>query len=227
MIDWETVQIGVKPKRLLHDLRGKRFGRLIVLDYYGISKKKQIFWKCICDCGNETIVKTADLNCGGKKSCGCYRREVGHSNYKYGARTNKLYHVWRGMKARCFNRNSPSYIHYGGRGITVCDEWANDFEAFSSWAMSNGYQENLSIDRIDVNGNYCPQNCRWATIEEQNNNKRSNFYITAKGKTQTLSQWCKEYNADRDQVRGYMRKYDFLEALERSVNSYECRQHSC
>ena len=209
----ETVRVGMKPKRLLHDLHGKRFGKLTVIEYYGISNKKQIYWKCICDCGNEVFVKTTDLNCGLQKSCGCYRLEVGHLNYKYGCRNNRLYRIWRGMKARCFNANSKNYKLYGGRGITICDEWANDFEAFSAWALENGYEDNLSIDRKNTDGNYEPNNCEWATVEHQNNNKRNNVLITEGGKTQTLAQWCDEYNADRDKVKYYMKKYSFLEAL--------------
>lgn len=211
------IDVGKKPKRLLYDLKGQRFYRLTVVDYYGISDKKQIYWKCLCDCGNEILVKTADLRCGGMKSCGCWRREVGHNNFKYDCKNNRLYHIWRGMKARCFNKNNANFPRYGGRGITVCEEWKDDFSSFSSWAYSNGYSDELSIDRIDFDGNYCPENCRWATLTEQNNNKSNNFYITENGRTQTLAEWCKEFNADRDKVKYYMKKQPFLEALKRST----------
>lgn len=209
--------VGKKPKRLLHDLKGKNFHMLTVVEYYGVSEKKQIYWRCVCDCGNEILVKTSDLNQGSIKSCGCWRRKVGHNNYKFGCRNNRLYHIWRGMKARCYNPNSPSYKYYGGRGIEVCDEWKNDFSSFQTWAMNNGYADDLSIDRIDFNGNYCSDNCRWETSTSQNNNKRNNVYLTLGDRTQTLAQWCREFNADRDKVKYYMKNYSFLEALERGA----------
>lgn len=209
--------IGKKPKRLLHNLQGKKFHKLTVIEYYGISDKKQIYWRCICDCGNEILVKTADLNNGAMKSCGCWRREVGHNNFKYGCKTNRIYHIWRGMKARCFNKNNPNYPRYGGRGIIVCDEWKDNFDSFRLWAVTNGYSDELSIDRIDFDGNYCPENCRWATTTEQNNNKSNNAYFTENGKTQTLAEWCKEFNADRDRVKYYMKKHPFIEALKRGI----------
>jgi hypothetical protein len=104
------------------------------------------------------------------------------------------------MKERCYNKNNKSYNDYGGRGIKVCDEWKNDVNAFVKWAIDNGYKEDLTIDRIDVNGDYCPENCRWVTMKEQGNNKRKNHLITYNGKIQTLSQWCDELNLNRNMV---------------------------
>lgn len=145
---------------------------LDVIKYYGLSTKKQIYWLCSCDCGNKVYVKTTDLTHGIKKSCGCLQLISGHSNYKYGCRTNRLYTIWKGMKARCLNINDKYYYLYGGKGISICKEWINDFASFQLWALNNGYADNLSIDRIDSNGNYEPNNCRWATSFEQNNNKK-------------------------------------------------------
>lgn len=218
-IDLSKIDTTKQPKRMLRNLSGEKFGRLTVSEYYGVSDKNQIFWKCICECGNEVIVKTADLTSGVRKSCGCLQVESGKSNYKYGCRTNRLYRIWRGMKARCLNKKTPQYCFYGGKGISICEEWIHDFSKFQTWALSNGYSDELTIDRINVNGNYEPANCRWATIKEQANNKTNNLYITENGKTQTLAEWCEEFNANRDKVKYYMKKYPFLEALEKGVKS--------
>lgn len=216
-IDLSRIDTTKQPKRIIHNFKGEKVGRLTIIEYYGISDKKQIFWRCECDCGNEVFVKTSDLSTGAKKSCGCLQIESGKSNYKYGCRSNRLYHIWKGMKARCYNVNSPAYRRYGARGIIICEEWLNDFAKFQSWALSNGYSQELSIDRINVDGNYCPENCRWATVKEQANNRSNNSFFTVNGKTQTLAEWCEEFNSDRDKVRHYMKKYSFLEALKRGV----------
>lgn len=206
-----------KPRRLLHNLQGNRYGKLTVIKYYGISDKNQIYWFCKCECGKGVYVKTADLMNGTRKSCGCMQLEIGHKNYRYGCRTNRLYTIWRGIKARCLNANAPNYTYYGGRGISICDEWLHSFDLFQSWALNNGYSNELTIDRVDVNGNYCPENCKWSTVTQQNNNKRNNRYLTINGRIQTLSEWCREYRADRDKVKTNMKKYSLIESLKRGV----------
>lgn len=173
----------------LIDMSGQRFGRLTVIRREG-SRNKRALWHCICDCGNEITVIGKNLRNGNTKSCGCIQREKAASRLTtHGMRRTRLYKIWAGIKARCLRETEPGYIHYGGRGISVCEEWKNSFEAFRDWALSHGYSDDLSIDRIDVNGNYCPENCRWATDEEQKNNMRSNRKLTFNGETHTLAEW--------------------------------------
>lgn len=175
----------------INDLTGRRFGRLTV-----IRKTDQrgpdggIIYECLCDCGNTCFVWGNKLTRKGhsaKRSCGCLHDETHHP---HGCSKTTLFHKWTGMNDRCYNRNARQYPDYGGRGITVCDEWRNDFSCFLSWALSSGYQEGLSIDRIDVNGNYCPDNCRWITMSEQQKNKRNVKLITYCGETHTLPEWA-------------------------------------
>lgn len=181
------------------DLTGQKFGRLIVIKRAGASKDRHILWECQCECGNTTVVMSKSLKNGDTKSCGCLLNEVmtkGGGNYKHGGsptktKPNRLYGIWAGMLNRCHNRNNKAYSYYGGCGITVCKEWRQNFDAFRDWATANGYCKNLTIDRVDNNGDYCPENCRWATIKEQNSNKRNNRLLTYNAETRTLTEWAK------------------------------------
>lgn len=179
------------------DLTDSQFGRLTVLSVSGKNKFNQICWRCKCSCGNTVEVIGTRLNRGRTLSCGCLHKDVViERNIKRGvsggrSRT-KLHEVYKGIKSRVDNPKHKSYKDYGGRGVTICPAWRDSFLAFEKWAIENGYKAGLTIDRIDVNGNYSPENCRWVTMEVQANNKRNNHFIEYGGKTQTLNQWSKE-----------------------------------
>lgn len=186
------------------NLIGQKFNRLAVIEMAEshISPKgaKERQWLCKCDCGNFVVVKTAHLRSGHTKSCGCLANETRIKNgmkEKHGltfgedGKPIRLYRIWTCIKTRCFNRKDKHFPDYGGRGISVCEEWKNNFKAFYKWAITNGYSDNLTIDRIDVNGNYEPTNCRWATPKEQTDNRRNAIFLTFKGETKSLLEWSK------------------------------------
>ena len=175
------------------DLTGKKFGRLSVIER-AENKGKKVVWLCKCDCGNYKKVMSCSLSKGATNSCGCLHKEKLYHNkncMKHGQRHTKLYEVWLSMKQRCENSNSQYYYRYGGRGITVCDEW-KDFEPFYEWSISNGYKDGLTIDRKDNDKEYSPNNCRWTDRITQANNTSRNHYLTYNGKTQTVAQWARE-----------------------------------
>ena len=155
----------------LIDLTGQRFGRLTVIKRNG-SIDHHAAWKCICDCGKVTTVNGKWLRSGKTTSCGCYHNELlAKRSTTHGMSKTRLYRIWHDMKNRCFYEKDKKYSYYGGRGITICNEWKDNFEKFKAWAVANGYKENLTIDRINNNGNYDPSNCRWVTMKEQCKNR--------------------------------------------------------
>lgn len=185
------------------DLSGTRFERLQVIDR-ACNQGKSVMWRCRCDCGNEITARADHLRAGVIKSCGCYKKalasQLGKERKTHGETKTRLHRIWLNMKNRCNNTKGKKYEIYGGRGIKVCDEWQR-FEGFRDWAMTHGYHEHLTIDRIDVNGDYCPDNCRWATQKEQQNNRRNNHFITIDGTTQTMAQWAKEKGIDSSVIK--------------------------
>ena len=187
------------------DLTGQQFGRLTVInraeDYVSPKGHKLVQWLCECECGNKTIVTTSCLRGGQTQSCGCINREISRKRLlTHGDSDSRLYKIWASMRERCRNSSDKNYRHYGGRGIFVCDEWDN-YVTFKEWALSSGYREDLTIDRIDVNGNYEPSNCRWVTIDIQANNRRNNHYITYNNKTQSMKDWSNEIGINYSALR--------------------------
>ena len=170
----------------LIDLTGKKFGRLTIIERFANASHEAV-WVCKCDCGKITHVRGTELRTGKTKSCGCFKVDRSTKHRKCGTR---LYNIWAGMKRRCSNPNEPAYDRYGGRGISVCEEWLQDFQSFYDWAMMNGYADDLTIDRKDNDKGYSPDNCRWATDKEQANNKRNNRLITFNGETHTIGEWA-------------------------------------
>lgn len=176
-----------------YNLEGKRFGKLTVISRKMCDSRKRMQWYCKCECGNFTYVSSYDLLHEKTRSCGCYRKEATSTNRTtHGMSSSRLYRIWYAMKKRCYYESNAQYKDYGARGIKVCDEWYDSFDMFKRWAISNGYNDNLTIDRIDVDGNYCPSNCRWATSKEQCSNKRNNRVLYFNGKYQTLQQLSEE-----------------------------------
>ena len=188
---------------------GKRSGKLTVVEKIGGSD-----WKCQCDCGNYKIVKTSDIKRQHVKSWGCSF----NGNTKKNTHGSRLYSIWYNMKRRCNNINDKDYKNYGGRNIKICNEWLIDYSNFYNWAMQNGYQGDLTIDRINNDGNYEPSNCRWVTMKKQLNNQRRNKKYTYKNKTQTLSQWCEEYGFKYTTLRERLKNMPFEKAIIKPID---------
>ena len=175
------------------NLIGQKYGRLTVIERYKNSKNNRVQWKCKCDCGNYKIVTSSDLRSNKIKSCGCLRKEKAiilgkNTNLKHNMTHTRIYRIWISMRNRCYYKKNIAYKNYGGRGITIYEEWKDDFMNFYNWAINNGYKDDLTIDRIDVNGNYEPNNCRWVDMKQQQNNRRNNRTIIYKNKKYTLSE---------------------------------------
>lgn len=180
------------------DLTGKVFGRLTVVKR-AADRHKHVYWQCQCTCGNIVEIEGSSLKSGKSTSCGCFGKEQRlAANTKHNLSHSRIKRIYYDMRSRCYDSNTPKFKNHGGRGIVVCEEWMGEhgLEVFYDWAIKNGYQENLSIDRIDNNGNYSPDNCRWATTEEQNFNRRNNRLFEINGMSKHAKDWCAEYNVN-------------------------------
>lgn len=178
----------------LQDITGQKFNRLEVINR-AISNTKSGHprWVCFCDCGKAVEVDGSSLKSGGIKSCGCLQKEINIArSTKHGGSYTAEYRTWALMRARCYSKSSTSYCDYGGRGIKICDRWLDSFGNFLD-DLGKKPSDSHSLDRVDVNGDYTPENCRWATCKEQSLNKRSSRFISIDGITKNLYTWCREY----------------------------------
>lgn len=187
------------------DLTGQRFGRLVVISQAEKppgNNRRRTFWLCKCDCGKQKVVASDKLRNGDTKSCGCLKVELAKrkiENYKggrttHGLSSHRLYNIYSKMKSRCYKDDDPKYYQYGARGIFICEEWLASFRSFYDWAIANGYEDGLTIDRINNNGSYCPENCRWVTNAEQQNNKSTNRLVSFNGEMMTVADAARAAN---------------------------------
>lgn len=203
----------------IKDISGNRYNRYKVLKYHGQNKHRSSMWLCLCDCGTEKVVNSSDLKSGAVKSCGCLCSEVNAKKQRtHGMTGTRQYTIWSKMIQRCKDKNAINYNDYGGRGIKVCDNWEK-FEGF--WeSMKSTYQNNLTLERIEVNGNYEPSNCRWATELEQANNKRNTVFIEVDGLKISSQDWCREHGFDHRYVQHRIRMGWSSEEISKSVEGY-------
>ena len=193
-------------KAMFQDLTGTTFNYLTVIEYVG-QKNRRTMWKCKCECGNIIEVDAASLKSGNTKACGCHQKDGWLNNKTHGMSRTRIYRIWQGMRSRCYYENNKYFVNYGGRGITVCDEWKEHFEPFYEWAMSNGYSDNLTLDRIDNDKGYSPSNCQWATRTVQMNNTRMNRFLEYKGEIHTVSEWSRILNIPYYILDGRLNNY--------------------
>ena len=201
------------------NLIGMRFGRLTVVSLgeslRRANGKTRRRWNCVCECGNDVLVRTDSLLSGGTQSCGCLQRERASETMKtHGGADSRLYNVWCTIKQRCYNPKNKAYHRYGGRGIVMCDDWKDSFESFRDWAMQNGYDSNANrgictIDRIDNDGKYEPSNCRWVSQQEQMNNVSYNHDITYNGETHTLAEWARLFDIPYSKLSQRINRYGY------------------
>ena len=191
---------------MLKDMKNKQFGRLLVLEKAESGDGNHVYWVCRCDCGNVKTIRGNHLRQGSINSCGCLREETTRDNMTtHGLKNDRLYSIWTGMKTRCGNPKSNRYQYYGGKGIRVCKEW-HSFKPFYDWAVENGYEEELTLERIKLEKDYEPSNCSWVTLTGQANNKSNNVCITHNGVTKTLSQWVRHLQINYNTVQSRRHK---------------------
>lgn len=204
----------------LKNLTGMTFNRLYVIKRVSNDNSGRARWLCKCECGTIKVILGKHLLSRKIQSCGCLQRE---RVTRHKMSNSRLYSIYRGMKDRCYNQNMPEYHNYGGRGITICDEWLNDPSAFFKWSLENGYADDLTIDRKDNDGDYSPTNCQWSTFVEQQNNKSNNTLLTKDGETHTIAEWSRILNISASTISTRLhRGCSDEEALrvEKKVNQY-------
>lgn len=207
------------------DLTGQRFGRLSVIARDRNSSDGRARWMCQCDCGSICVVLGLSLRNGMTRSCGCLMRECQHGHFTHGKSYERIYQIWKGMRARCNHQLNRAYGDYGGRGICVCKEWDSSFRAFFAWAMESGYKDDLTIDRIDPDGNYEPENCRWADRTAQSRNRRNKRLLTYKGETRPLWEWAEITGLPDSLVSGRFARGWSAERIFSEPVHTECRNH--
>lgn len=188
------------------DLSGQVFGMLTVLHEDTQNQSKVTKWICRCECGNIKSISTKGLRHDNVQSCGCKKFKNNGLTTRDSAKDLRLYNIWRSMKKRCYLQTDKDFHNYGERGISVCDEWNENFYSFYLWAKESGYSDNLSIDRIDTNGNYTPDNCRWVTLKTQQRNKRTNILLSHNGETKSLVEWCEDLSVYYPTVKEKVRR---------------------
>ena len=191
------------------DISGQKVGKWAVIRYLGAIHPGQTttYYLCRCECGVERPVNSSALRRGKSISCGCYQREVARNRWTiHGLNDHPLRSHYHAMKSRCYDTRNMGYPNYGGRGVKICQEWLDSYPAFVEWALNSGWAEGLTIDRIDVNGDYSPDNCRWITRAEQSHNTRRNKFYTYQGQTKTLTQWSRDLKIPYERLRGRLRK---------------------
>ena len=196
------------------DLKGKRFGKLTAIKRAENSKQNTAKWLCKCDCGNTTIVSATYLANGHTKSCGCLKFVKGR-NAKHGFSGTSLNRIYCGIKRRCYVKACKEYKYYGNRGIKMCEDWLNNPKSFYNWATNNGYKIGLTIERIDVNGNYEPNNCKWIERKEQSKNRRTSIPITYNNETHILSEWSEITGIDYRTIKDRIRKFGICDKVFR------------
>ena len=206
------------------DLIGRKFGKLLVLESSD-NLGKNIAWLCRCDCGVKKSVLAYNLLAGKSRSCGCVRgKKLGEFSTTHNGSKTKLYAIYKGMKQRCNNDKNPAYKYYGGKGVCIYGRWMENFDAFRKWSLDNGYEEGLSIDRIDPDGGYNPKNCRWVTMKKQSNNKLNSMFIVIDGEKFTIAEWAERSQSNKPSL--YDKFYRLLEQLgveNKDVLSFEIK----
>lgn len=197
------------------DMVGQLFGRLTVIaETDERTKCGEVKYLCKCDCGNTKVISGTTLRNGKTRSCGCLLSEESSKRAKtHGMSKTRLFNIWTGMHDRCYNPNRKEYESYGGRGIQVCDEWKDNFQAFYDWSMENGYSDDLSIDRQENEGNYEPSNCRWTTRKEQSDNTRLTVHITVNGETKNITEWAEAIGVARSTISRHNKLGDVVEYI--------------